>query len=132
MVKNLQRIVPAFLPRLVDKLRKRPMLAIEALKRQLDAGDNVLVMDVRTADDFVGEQGHLAVARNLPLEDLPRHLEELGEDPEQTIALICRTDRRSAKAAALLTRHGFTDVHVVRGGMTAWLEHGWPIERNTE
>ena len=122
----------AFLPRLIGKLRERPMLAIEELKRQLDAGRDVLVMDVRTANDFVGEQGHLELAQNIPLEDLPSHLEELGEDPGQTIAIICRTDRRSAKAAALLTRHGFTDVHVVRGGMTAWLEHGWPTQRNTD
>lgn len=122
----------AFLPRLIGKLRERPMLEIEELKRKLDAGSEVLVMDVRTADDFVGEQGHLEVARNLPLEDLANHLDQLGEDPERTIAIICRTDRRSAKAAALLARHGFTDVHVVRGGMTAWLEHGWPTERGPE
>lgn len=116
----------AFLPRLIGKLRQRPMLAIETLKQRLDAGEDLLVLDVRSAADFVGEQGHLAVARNLPLEQLAEHLDQLGEDPERTIAIVCRTDRRSAKAAALLARHGFADVHVVRGGMTAWLEHGWP------
>ena len=118
----------AFVPRLIGKLRERPMLEVEELKRRLDAGDDLLVMDVRTAADFVGEQGHLAVARNLPLEELPDRLHELGEDPERTIAIVCRTDRRSAKAAALLARRGFADVHVVRGGMTAWLQHGWPSE----
>jgi rhodanese-related sulfurtransferase len=64
----------------------------------------------------------------LPLEELADRLDELGADPERTIALICRTDRRSAKAAALLTSRGFGDVHVVRGGMTAWLENGWAVE----
>jgi rhodanese-related sulfurtransferase len=65
----------------------------------------------------------------LPLEELADRLDELGADPERTIAIICRTDRRPAKAAALLSRRGFGDVHVVRGGMTAWLEHGWAVER---
>lgn len=120
----------AFLPRLIGKLRERPMLEVEDLKRRLDAGEDLLVLDVRTAADFVGEQGHLTVARNLPLEELPDRLDELGEDPERAIAIVCRTDRRSAKAAALLTRRGFADVHVVRGGMTAWLERGWPSQRN--
>lgn len=120
----------AFVPRLVSRLRQRPMLEVEELKRRLDAGEDLLVLDVRTAADFVGEQGHLAVAANLPLEELPGRLDELGEDPERTIAVVCRTDRRSAKAAALLARRGFADVHVVRGGMTAWLEHGWPSERD--
>jgi uncharacterized membrane protein YdjX (TVP38/TMEM64 family) len=119
----------AFLPRLIGKLRQRPMLEVDELKRRLDAQEDLLVMDVRTAADFVGEQGHLAIARNLPLEELAERLDELGEDPERPIAIICRTDRRSAKAAALLARRGFADVHVVRGGMTAWLERGWPTER---
>jgi uncharacterized membrane protein YdjX (TVP38/TMEM64 family)/rhodanese-related sulfurtransferase len=121
----------AFLPRLIGKLRQQPMLEVEELKRRLEAGEELLVLDVRTADDFIGEQGHLKVARNLPLENLADHLDELGEGPEQTIVIVCRTDRRSAKAAALLARRGFADVHVVRGGMTAWREHGWPIERGS-
>lgn len=119
----------AFLPRLVGRLRQRPMLEVEELKTHLDSGE-ALLLDVRTRDDFDGEQGHISGALNLPLEDLFGRLDELGADPEQTITIVCRTDRRSAKAAALLAQRGFADVHVVRGGMTAWLDRGWPVERN--
>jgi rhodanese-related sulfurtransferase len=87
-------------------------------------------MDVRSAADCTGEQGHLSFARNLPLEELDERLYELGEDTKRHIAIVCRTDRRSAKAATLLAQRGFADVHVVRGGMTAWLERGWPTEQN--
>lgn len=122
----------AFLPRLIGKLREQPMLEVEELKRRLGAGEDLLVLDVRTAADFVGEQGHLTVARNVPLEELADRLDELGTDPERAITIVCRTDRRSSEAAALLTRRGFADVHVVRGGMTAWLERGWPAEHSPE
>ena len=88
------------------------------------------MLDVRTAADFDGEQGHIRGALNLPLEELPQRLADLGDDPERPIALVCRTDRRSAKAAALLAQRGFAQVQVVQGGMTAWLDHGWPVERN--
>ena len=115
----------AFLQRLIGRLREGPMLEVEELKRRLDGGEELLLMDVRTREDFVGEQSHLPVARNLPLE-------ELGGDHQQTIAIICRTDRRSAKAAALLARRRFADVHVVRGGMTAWLDRNWPTARVQE
>lgn len=118
----------AFLPRVIARLRERPMLEISDLKQRLDAGENLLVLDVRTAADFVGEQGHLAAAKNLPLEELPTRMQDLQPWLEQTVTLVCRTDRRSAKAAAILTKAGFSDVHVVRGGMTAWLDHGWPVE----
>ena len=74
---------------------------------------------------------HLAAARNLPLEELPGHLDELAAFLERPIALICRTDRRSLQAARTLTKAGFADVHVVGGGMTAWLERGWPAQPET-
>ena len=122
----------AFLPSLVARLRQRPSITIEELKRRLEARAGLLVLDVRTPADFVGEQGHIRGALNLPLEDLPARLADpespLGEDLERPIALVCRTDRRSAKAAALLARRGFAQVQVVQGGMTAWLAQGWPVE----
>ena len=118
----------AFLPRLVARLRARPMLGVEELKRRIDAHQDLLVLDVRTPADFVGEQGHIAGATNIPLEALEARLDELTADLERPIALVCRTDRRSAKAAALLARCGFADVHVVQGGMTAWLGNGWAVE----
>jgi uncharacterized membrane protein YdjX (TVP38/TMEM64 family)/rhodanese-related sulfurtransferase len=118
----------AFLPRLVARLRARPTFGVEELKRRLDARENLLVLDVRTEADFVGEQGHLSDAINIPLEALAIRLDELAADLERPIALVCRTDRRSAKAAALLARSGFADVHVVQGGMTAWLANGWSVE----
>lgn len=117
----------AFLPRLVARLRQRPTLGVDALKQRLDEGAELLVLDVRTAADFDGEQGHLTAARNLPLEELPRRLDELEPYLERPIALICRTDRRSAAAARILSEAGFADVHVVRGGMTDWLKNGWPV-----
>ena len=118
----------AFLPRLVARLRQRPVLAVEALKRRLDAGEDILLLDVRAPQDFAGTQGHLAGAVHIPLETLPGRIDELGADLERPIALICRGDRSCAKAAALLAGRGFGQVQVVRGGMTAWLANGWPVQ----
>ena len=120
----------AFLPRLIGRLRQRPMLGIDEFRARLDRGDDVLILDVRTAEDFVGEQGHIDGARNLPLETLAEHIDDLAAYRESPIAIVCRTDRRSAKAGALLSRHGFADVHVVRNGMTAWNERGWPVKHD--
>lgn len=117
----------AFLPRLVSRLRQGPMLAVDDLRQALDEKTDLLLLDVRTAADFDGDQGHLPAALNLPVEELPERLAELGPRLDRRVAIVCRTDRRSARAARILAGAGFTDVHVVRGGMTAWLEHGWPV-----
>jgi len=117
----------AFLPRLIARLRRRPTLAVEELRRRLDAGGELQVLDVRAAADY--EEGHIPGARNLPLEELPQRLAELDAFTERPLALVCRTDKRSLKAARLLAAQGFADVHVVAGGMTAWTGAGLPVTR---
>ncbi|HSJ79859.1 MAG TPA: VTT domain-containing protein [Thiobacillus sp.] len=115
-----------FLPHFVRKLREKPMLAVASLKQQLDAGDDVLLLDVRPAAEFVG--GHIAGARNIPLDELAGRLAELEHLRQRPIRLLCRTDRRSAQAARLLAEAGFADAQVIQGGMTAWRAQGWPVE----
>ncbi len=120
----------AFMPRLIGRLRRRPMLGVTDLKQRLDSHQDVLVLDVRTAEDFVGEQHHIAGAINIPLEELNQRLAELSEFQKRPIVIVCRTDRRSARAAQLLARKGYADVHVVKGGMTDWNERGYAVERS--
>ena len=86
----------AFLPRIIGRLRRRPMLSVDELKQRLEDQQDVLVLDVRTAADFIGEQGHIARATNIPVEDLPARLEELSDRIERPIAIVCRTDRHGA------------------------------------
>jgi uncharacterized membrane protein YdjX (TVP38/TMEM64 family)/rhodanese-related sulfurtransferase len=117
----------AFLPRFMRKLREQPMLTVDSLKQQLDAGMDVLVLDVRTANEFTGQQGHIASARNVPLEELPARLAELEDCKARPVRLVCRTDRRSAQAAKLLNEAGFADAQVIQGGMTVWNANGWPV-----
>lgn len=85
-----------FIPRLVLRLRTVPMMSVEDLKASLANGEQMLVVDVRSTNDFRGELGHIPGAHNIPLETLPSHLGELA--PDRPIRLICRTDRRSSQA----------------------------------
>jgi uncharacterized membrane protein YdjX (TVP38/TMEM64 family) len=119
--------VVAFLPRLIGTLRRGPMMDIAEFRQRLDSGSKLLVLDVRTSDDFVGEQGHIEDAVNIPVEDLQQRMDEIGQYLEKPVAIVCRTDKRSAKAALLLTEEGFADVHIVHGGMTKWIEAGLPV-----
>ena len=120
--------VVAFLPRIIANIRRGPTIDIPELKKRIDNNDT-LVLDVRTAADFVGEQGHIESAINIAVEELPERIDELTEYIERPVAIVCRTDKRSAKAALLLTEQGFHDVHVVRGGMTKWIESNLPVNR---
>ena len=118
-----------FLPRLIRRLRGAPLIGVEELKTKLDAGEDLLVLDVRAVKDLSGDLGHIAVARNIPLEELPQRVTELDAHLKRPIAIVCRTDKRSASAALLLTGKGFSDVRVTRGGMTEWNRSGFPVAR---
>lgn len=112
-----------FLPRMVARLRgnqDKGQMGVEALRNALSSPLPPLLLDVRTAADFNGPLGHIAQARNLPLEAIGTWLEELRPYADQPIALICTTDRRSAKAAELLRTQGFAQVSVVAKGMKEW------------
>jgi uncharacterized membrane protein YdjX (TVP38/TMEM64 family)/rhodanese-related sulfurtransferase len=119
--------VVAFLPRLIGRLRRGPMMGVMQLKDKLDQQQDVLVLDVRTVADYYGEQGHIVNSKNIPVEDLASRLAEIADYVERPIAIVCRTDRRSAKAAQLLAGKGFADVHIVKGGMTDWNQQGYEV-----
>ncbi|MFV9615138.1 MAG: VTT domain-containing protein [Gammaproteobacteria bacterium] len=120
----------AFLPRLIGSIRKGAMLSITDLKQRIDAGEDILLLDVRTAEDYDGEQGHIAGSLLLPLEQLEQRIDEISDYSEKPVVTICRTDRKSAKAAQLLAEKGFADVHVAKMGMTDWIKNRYPVEKH--
>ena len=61
----------ALLPRLIRRLRRSfSWIEVDELKRRLDDGELVIVIDVRGSDEFTGSLGHIATARNIPVAEL--------------------------------------------------------------
>ncbi|HMH02400.1 MAG TPA: molybdopterin-synthase adenylyltransferase MoeB [Terriglobales bacterium] len=94
-----------------------PEIQVEELKRRLDAGEDVFVLDVREPHEYqicnIG--GHL-----IPLGDLPKRVSEL--DSSREIVAHCRSGGRSAKAVSFLRQAGFRKVHNLAGGILAWAD----------
>jgi uncharacterized membrane protein YdjX (TVP38/TMEM64 family) len=112
----------AFLPRLIRRLNARAAGRISTpdLELRLRSGAELSIVDVRNPDEFAGPLGHIAGAGNVPLSDLPARLDEVADAPQRPIVLVCKTDKRSAKAAEILRSAGFRDVLVLHGGMEQW------------
>jgi adenylyltransferase/sulfurtransferase len=92
-------------------------MTVEELKRRLDAGDKIFVLDVREPHEYqiANIGGHL-----IPLNDLPKRVSEL--DASREIVVHCKMGGRSAKAVDFLRQSGFSNVHNLAGGITAWAE----------
>ncbi len=94
-----------------------PEISVQELKKKLDNGEEVSVLDVREPHEY--EVANIG-ARLIPLGELPERLIELDKD--ETFAIHCKTGGRSASAVKLLQEAGFENVYNVKGGITAWSE----------
>jgi len=122
----------ALLPRLVRRLRGGDPVARELTATTLEAGltrgEVDLLLDVRDPKDY--RVGHILGARNLPLQELEERLGELEGWRDRTVAVVCRTDKRSTVAVRRLRAAGFRAPVPVRGGMRAWRRAGLPVATN--
>ena len=91
-------------------------LDVEAFEKYI-ARENVLLVDVRTAEEFAA--GHIPGAVNIPNEAIGT--DEIPElpDKDQLIMVYCRSGRRSKEAAEKLVKLGYTNI-VEFGGILDW------------
>jgi molybdopterin/thiamine biosynthesis adenylyltransferase/rhodanese-related sulfurtransferase len=99
---------------------------VQTLKRRLDAGDKVAVIDVRELDEYA--QGALPGARHIPRGYLELNIETAVPDHDAPVALYCETGIRSALGARSLQEIGYTDVVSVAGGFDRWKSAGYTFE----
>src|SRR3954467_11901869 len=118
---------PAFLA-LVDDARKRiKQCTITDVKARLARGERFYFVDVREDNEFAVDRA--AGARHIGRGVLERDVETLLPDKDAAIVLYCGGGYRSALAADNLQKMGYTNVVSMDGGMRAWREAGYPIEK---
>lgn len=92
------------------------MVSPSQLTAELHSPSPPMIIDVREPYEF--RHGHIPQAQNMPLPRVLRGQAPLPPDSE--IVLVCRTARRSRRAAAALKQQGYQHVHILDGGMTRW------------
>ncbi|RME85310.1 MAG: rhodanese-like domain-containing protein [Caldilineae bacterium] len=86
---------------------------------------NVVIVDVREPWEY--DQGHIPGATLIPLGSIPQRMSEIPRD--KTVVAVCRSGNRSAQATGYLREHGYDNVHNMLGGMLAWEQEGYRVER---
>ena len=83
--------------------------------------DSVMLVDVRTPQEYAS--GHLKNAVNIDVNasDFAEQIQTL--DKEKTIAVYCRSGRRSKKAANILTTNGYKVIEL-NSGYIGWQQAG--------
>jgi len=91
-------------------------MSAQALWQQIHGATPPLVIDVREPREF--KRGHIIEARLIPLPTLLSDASELSDG--RPVVLVCRSGRRSSRAASALNDRGYDNVVILRGGMLAW------------
>jgi adenylyltransferase/sulfurtransferase len=96
-----------------------PQISVEELKRRLDAGEKLFVLDVREPHEYpIANLG----APLIPVGELEKRVGELAAQKDSEIVIHCRSGARSQKAALILKNAGFKHVENLAGGILAWAD----------
>jgi sulfur dioxygenase len=92
----------------------------------------VVVLDVRSANDYRGPEGHIAGSLNAPFDSIERQLPELLPYQNQTVLVYGATSTDGEVAAKLLTVAGFRNVVHIAGGLKGWIDRGYRTVNSQE
>jgi len=94
-----------------------PQITVKELKRRMDAGEDVQLIDVREPFEYQIAQ----IGGNLiPQNDVPQRLAEI--DREREVVVHCKSGGRSQRIAEFLVQSGYPKVVNLAGGILAWAD----------
>ena len=119
---------PRFL-KIVEESRKRVReISVDEVKRRMDRGDKVLLVDVREDNEWAKD--HLPGAVHMGRGVVERDIEERVPDLNAPMIFYCGGGFRSAMVADNLQKMGYTDVLSMDGGVREWREKGYPFTKD--
>ena len=92
-----------------------PQLSVKDLKKRMDAGENLFILDVR--EPFEYQIANIG-GKLIPQGEVPQRLAEIDRDRE--IIVQCKSGGRSQRIAEFLKQSGYPKVANVSGGILAW------------
>jgi membrane protein DedA with SNARE-associated domain/rhodanese-related sulfurtransferase len=100
----------------------------EELKRQLDAGEPVFIVDLRHPLELLPDPFTLPGALHLSPDALAARQTEIPHDRDIVLYCTCPSEATAAKTAMALQKLGFERVRPLRGGFDEWKRLGYPLE----
>lgn len=100
---------------------------VAAIWARISGGEKFNLLDIREDNEW--EAGHLPNARHLGKGIIERDIEKTIPDHDAEIILYCGGGYRSALAADMLQKMGYTNVISMDGGYKGWVAAGHPVEK---
>ena len=101
-----------------------PVLLDPTTVNQIRERADVLLIDVREQAEY--DAGHIPGITLIPMGDIANRLAEIPKD--KMVVVSCQSGRRSNQVATFLQEQGYTNIHDLQGGFSAWQKAGLPVE----
>ncbi len=85
------------------------------------------IIDIRDQKQY--QAGHILNAVHVPLSSLEQRIPKLEKFKGQPVIVVDESGKESDKAAALLKKEGFSQVNILKGGMSSWVGEGLPVTK---
>ncbi len=109
--------------KLIYKLQNRLLrtsgndISYSTMQRMLRDNKNIIVIDVRTKDEFM--YNHLEGAVNIPMQEITQKIGRYTRNKNDLIIVYCEYGGRSKKALNKLNKLGYVNVYNLDGGIEA-------------
>jgi len=118
---------PQFLKLVNESKAKVKETNVADVKRRMDAGEKLLLVDVREDNEWAN--GHLPSAVHMGRGIIERDIETAVPDTGTKMVLYCGGGFRSALVADNLQKMGYLNVESMDGGWKGWLAAGLPTAK---
>jgi rhodanese-related sulfurtransferase len=118
---------PGFVKLVTEVKTRVTECTVDDVKQKLDSAEGMLLIDVREESEYGA--GHLPGAMHIGKGVIERDIETKVPDPATPLVLYCGGGYRSALAADVLQRMGYTNVVSMDGGWRGWTEKGYPTTK---
>lgn len=85
------------------------------------------IIDIRDQKQY--QAGHILNAVHVPLTSLQERIQKLEKFKGQPIIIVDESGKESDKAATILKKEGFSQINILKGGMTGWVGEGLPVTK---
>ena len=109
----------------IEAKKDTPYIIVEELIKKMKAGENILLIDVRTAMEY--NSGYINGAVWIQRGILEWFISEETNDENALIILYCRKDNRSAICTKELLKIGYKNVYTLKGGVEEWIKEGYSL-----
>lgn len=115
------------LRQMIDNLRNPyDTIPVAELDELIRGGDRPVIIDIRSPDQFA--ESHVPGSVNIPQAELPARGDELPDDRDAPIIMVCNIGKKSKYTTLFLKSKGYRHVRSAKGGLSEWVRKGLPVE----